>query len=123
MHSRAAVKLVGVAERPRAVHRHGLAARGALLTCFAIVLNAVPFAKPTTREPARVKTESVRRNRTLYAANSWATRSSVNGNQETAGTGRGQPFPIPKAASVERASGGGHAIECAVVGQSLMEAA
>jgi hypothetical protein len=57
MHSWAAVKLVGVALRPHAVNQHGLAAGGALLTCFAIVLNAVPFAKLTTREPARVKTE------------------------------------------------------------------
>jgi hypothetical protein len=53
MHSRGSAKLLALAFRLRAVRPQELAAVGALLTCFAVVLNVGPFAKGPERQAAR----------------------------------------------------------------------
>jgi hypothetical protein len=45
MHSSHRVRLLGSALRARGVHLRRLAAAGAMLTCFAVILNVGPFAK------------------------------------------------------------------------------
>ena len=57
MHSWSSMTLLGCTLRPWAVHRYELATVGALLVCFAVVLDVIPFAKAPKREAAQVATE------------------------------------------------------------------
>jgi hypothetical protein len=63
-------KLLDSAFRPRINHRYEWIAAGALLTCFAVVLNLSPFAKTSKREALRPATEQL-------AASAAVTRPQV----------------------------------------------